>query len=520
VKTTTTTTGARVRDAMLVRALAAALVLMALAATTLIGQNAPQRLTLEDAIRLARDYNPTYLSTRNDRPAADWQAREAYSAFLPTVNFNGQAGWAEGGQQRFGTVDLGVAGTDWYQSYYSLSANWTLDGNAIFGVPAARANQKAVDARIAAAEFNLGSQVTLQYMAVLRARDGVDVAQRQLDRAQQNRRIVETRVSSGAAAGTDGRQAEIDLGRAEVALIQARRAYREGLALLAEQLGVALEDDTQLSSEFEVFEPTWSRDELMDIALNSHPSLRAFRAQASAASAQAKQAGSAYFPSFTLSTALQGTTQEATNRDFIVGGVEDDFASRFQSCQFNNALLAGVPTLPGSPRDCSSYLNPAPEIQRQLADNAAFPFDFTKRPLQVTLSVSVPVFTGFSRQRQLSEANNRAEDAKYNLKAEELRLRTSVTQAYDNLGASYEAVQIEDRGRSLADEQLAMQQRRYALGAAGLLELLDAQTTATTADQTYLNALYDFHWNLIRLEAAVGQPLRPGRGPLNDDSGL
>jgi outer membrane protein TolC len=95
-----------------------------------------------------------------------------------------------------------------------------------------------------------------------------------------------------------------------------------------------------------------------------------------------------------------------------------------------------------------------------------------------------------------------------------------VTQAYDNLGASYEAVQIEDRGRSLADEQLAMQQRRYALGAAGLLELLDAQTPATTADQTYLNALYDFHWNLIRLEAAVGQPLRPGRGPLNDDSGL
>ena len=42
-----------------------------------------------------------------------------------------------------------------------------------------------------------------------------------------------------------------------------------------------------------------------------------------------------------------------------------------------------------------------------------------------------------------------------------------------------------------------------------MLELLDAQTSLTTADQAYLNALYDFHWNLIRLEAAVGRSLRP-----------
>lgn len=58
-----------------------------------------------------------------------------------------------------------------------------------------------------------------------------------------------------------------------------------------------------------------------------------------------------------------------------------------------------------------------------------------------------------------------------------------------------------------------MQQRRYALGAAGMLELLDAQTTLSTAEQAYLNAVYDFHWNLIRLEAAVGQGLRAERQP-------
>jgi outer membrane protein len=72
-------------------------------------------------------------------------------------------------------------------------------------------------------------------------------------------------------------------------------------------------------------------------------------------------------------------------------------------------------------------------------------------------------------------------------------------------------VRLEERNRALAREQLQLQQRRYAMGAASLLELLDAQTTLSTAEQQYLNALYDFHWNLIRLEAAVGRGLRPER---------
>jgi outer membrane protein len=122
---------------------------------------------------------------------------------------------------------------------------------------------------------------------------------------------------------------------------------------------------------------------------------------------------------------------------------------------------------------------------------------------------SIPVFTGFSRQRQVAQANNAAEDAEHNRRAEELRLRTMVTNAYDNLGSAYRVVQAEQRNRTLSEEQLQLQQRRYALGASDLLLLMDAQTSVTTAEQAYLNAVYDFHYNLIALEAAVGQPLRP-----------
>ena len=116
-------------------------------------------------------------------------------------------------------------------------------------------------------------------MTALRARDGVEVARRQLDRARRNLELVQIRVDVGAAAGVDGKTAEVEHGRAEVALIQAERLERAEKLRLMEQLGVVMSDDLTLSSTFEVFDPEWSRDQLLEAALTRHPSLRAFEAQ-------------------------------------------------------------------------------------------------------------------------------------------------------------------------------------------------------------------------------------------------
>lgn len=471
-------------------------------------QQGPTTLTLEEALRLARDHSPAYLSASNDRGPADWQLREAYSAFLPTATANSSFSWVEGGAQRFGTVDLGTSGTDWYQSYYNVSVNWQLDGNALFGIPAARARQRAVDAGVAAAAFDLESTVTLHYLGVLRARDGVAVAERQLEHARSSFQIVRTRVESGAAAGTDGKQAEVDLGRAEVALIHAGRTYREAVALLAEAVGVSLAEGTEFASAFTVFEPGWDRDELLVMALAANPSLRAREAEEGAARATARQAGSRYFPTFSLGTRFQGTTQQATNRAFVEGQAEDFWNRQRSNCEFTNALIRGVPTLGGETDDCGKYLFTDERRAAALADNSVFPFDFTRLPLALTFQVSIPVFTGFSRQRELAQASAAAEDARQARRAEELRLRTAVTQAFDNLDAAYRVVRLEERNRALSEEHLRMQQRRYALGATSILELADAQARMATAEQAYLNARYDFHWNVIRLEAAVGRSLR------------
>ena len=484
----------------------------ALAAAPLAAQQAADQLTLEDAIALAKGSNPGFLSAQNDQAAASWQVREAYAQFLPSVTASLTGAWQEAGAQRVGTIVFDDQITDWYFSQYGINLGVTIDGNTIFAVPNARANSRATQARISAAEFNLESQVAFQYMAVLRFRDGLEVAERQLERAQQNLEIVQTRVATGAAAGTEGTQAEVELGRAEVAVIQAERDLRQARLVLSEQVGVVVDETTVLSSEFEVFEPEFDVEQLMGMALDAHPSLVAMRAQESSARAAARQAStSQYLPSLRLNARFSGQAQEALNRQYVMRQVENRAGSRIASCEFNNTLETGLNGgLPGYDlQDCTQYMPTEADFQTALSQNNAFPFEFTSIPAQLSATVSIPVFTGFSRERQVSQARNAAEDAEYDRRAEELRLRTAVRGTYDNLNSAYRVVEAEGRNLGLSEQQLLLQQRRYALGATGLLELLDAQSALSQAEQGYLNALYDFHYNLIALEASVGRTLRP-----------
>jgi outer membrane protein len=377
-------------------------VVLALVGTPVAGQQAAAQLTLEDAIALAKGSNPGFLSTQNDQAAANWQVREAYAQFLPSVDANLTGAWQQAGAQRFGTIVFDDQITDWYFSSYGVQLGMTINGNTIFGVPNARANSRATDARISAAEFDLESQVAFQYMTVLRARDGFDVAERQLERMQQNLEIVQTRVATGAAAGTEGTQAEVDLGRAEVTLIQAERALRQARLVLSEQVGVVVDESTVLASEFDVFEPDFDAEELMGMALDGHPSLMSMRAQESAARAAARQAStSQYLPSLRLAARFSGQAQEALNNQYVIRQVENRAESQIASCEFNNVLANGLNGgFPGYPRDCTQYVATDADRQAALSQNSAFPFDFTSIPAQISATLSIPVFAR-SRRRAI-----------------------------------------------------------------------------------------------------------------------
>jgi outer membrane protein len=495
-----------------------------LAARTLFAQEPDvRRLTLQDALELARQNNPTFLSQANDQGPADWGVREAYLSFLPDVNASAGATYTRPGVQRIGTQVSEALGTDYLSTRYSIGFGWTLNGNVLFGLPSARASSVATAARIDAARFDLESRVTAQYMTALRARDALEVAQRGQQRAARNLELVRTRVSVGASAGWEGKQAEVELGRAEVAVLQAERALRAEKLRLVEQLGEPLEGDFELTSEFSVFEPSWTREELLERALAAHPGLRSQAAQENAARASLRQARSQYFPSVSLFTGIGGNALQARNQDYLAQQVRTQETNRQRS--YDNCIAAqtawrdverqlGV-TFPATPTNCGSPLLSDADRAQILAAGDVSPFGgpYTKNPFSVGMSVSIPLFNNFSRERQVSQAEAALEDARNQHRAEELRLRTSVAESLDGLQVAYRVVTIEERNREVATERLALASQRYAIGAAGIIELMDAETSMSTAEGGYLNAVYQFHQALVALEAATGLSLRAAANP-------
>ncbi len=480
-------------------------------ATALVAQ---ESLTLSEAIRIAKENNPNFLQQANNQGAADWGVRQAYGSLLPRVTASAGASFREAGVERVGTQSFSAGSTDYYQSFYNLGFNWQLNGNTIYGMSTARANSAATHAGIEAAEFNLQQLVTLQYMTLLRARDAEEVARESWERSIQNHEIVTTRVSSGFAAGSDGQQAEVDMGRAEVALLRAEQLHRAEKARLMEQMGVMVEGGFEAVDEFEVFQPEWQLDELISDAMALHPSLRSMQASERAAGATVRQAQSAYLPTLTFSTNLNGFAQKALNNEFVLQQVQSGAASQMASCQRNNALSA-IDSQLWSPSDCSRFAYTDDLGQQALALNT---LSFDKNPIQLNLGISIPVFSGFSRQVQVEQAQAAEKDAQLSRRAEELRLRTAITQALDAVQSAYRSHDIEQRNLSLAQANLNTARQRYEVGNTSILELMDAETSLQTAQRDYLNSAYTFHQSLVVLEAATGRTLRPGTG-MDDEDG-
>ena len=140
--------------------------------------------------------------------------------------------------------------------------------------------------------------------------------------------------------------------------------------------------------------------------------------------------------------------------------------------------------------------------------NSVFPFEFTKQPFQARLSISLPLFTNFSRTQRVSEARATHRDLEESVRARGLAVQTEVNQGFLTLQASYTAVAIQDTNRTAAGEQLQLATERYRVGSGTFFELLDAQVAALRAEYDYVNAVYDYHRTLATLEAVVGRSLR------------
>src|SRR5438094_2306735 len=358
----------------------------ALAPPTLAAQGStpPSRpaattLTLDEAISLARQNNPLYLQTANERKSADAQVKQAYSALLPSSNASFYSGYQQGGQIYVSGGSLAV-GSDQLQSGYNLGLNYRINAGTLVQPRAAKANRVAADADITGASETLRSNVTQQYITALRA-DANGALQDTLVAVQQaNLELAKARVAVGADNILAVRRAEVTLGQAQVAALTAHNSAAVEKVRLFQQIGIQPPNSVQLTTTFAVAKPAFSLDSVLDLARRVNPAVRALREREKAAGWNVRAAQSSYTPTLSLATGWSGNSFQYTNSDFLVQGRMRNLQAGLSNCLTQDSIRAAVNM---SSLNCNNgqftFTDAQASTIRQ--SNNQFPFKFQRAPL-------------------------------------------------------------------------------------------------------------------------------------------
>ncbi|HWC73640.1 MAG TPA: TolC family protein [Gemmatimonadales bacterium] len=466
-------------------------------------------LSLADAIAIARQNNPAYRRAENNRGPAAWGVRNAYSSLLiPNVRASGGMSYTGPGSQTFLAQSFSQSGST-VSSFYNLGLSYELSGATLSQPGLAKSQQRATDADIAGAENVLITGITQQYLTVLQAIAQADLARKTLQRNEEFLKLANARYGVGQATLIDVRQAQVARGQAEVALLRAETAVSVEKLRLFEQMGVTAPVDVaevQLTDTFTVQAPQWKLNDLLTMAEQQNPGLKALRARENAAAWNVRSTASAWGPVLSLSAGWSGFTQQFTNVDPLITNAQENANLAYGRCLSNDSVRTGAGL---SPMGCAQYQwNPVIDEKALRDANSAFPFQFTQQPFQARLTVSLPIFTNFGQELRVSQARVDHNDLEESVRARALGVQTDVSQAYLTLQAAYQAVGIQDTNRTAGREQLQLATERYRVGSGTFFDLLDAQVQALRAESDFVNATYDYHKAVAALEAAVGRSLR------------
>jgi outer membrane protein len=501
----------RSRWVLLLALLVAVPLFPALASRASLDAQAPPTLSLKEAVELALSSNPGLQLVRNDLITSEWDLRSAYGALLPSASVNGGADWQGSGEQRVGSLTLGELGASQQPSYlfssYGFSVNYSLNGSTLLAPSQNRANLNATDARIRSEEASLILQVTQRYLDALRQEEALVLARRELEGAEFNLRLAQARTELGSGSPLDERQAAVSVGRARISVLQSETAGRTARIRLLTSIGLNPRPGLQLTTRFQVAFPAWTAEELIALALDGNPGLSALRAGTTAAEVGVQSARSAYLPTLSLSAGISGFARQATDSEFLVDQARSNVERSFRACQSQNELYARL-TPPLPPQDCSALQFTDDQANRVRANNQSFPFDFTRQPASLSLRLSLPLFQGFNRQRQVEAARVVRDDSRLRVRQEEIRLRGEVTAALDAVETARASAELEEQNVALADEQLRLAQEQYRVGAASFLQLVESETLKARADREWVAAIFAFHDTVAALEALVGVSLR------------
>jgi len=407
-------------------------------------------ISLDEAVKLAQRNSPTTVQAAGTTRSNAASVRTSYMAFIPTIGLNAGASKQSGDRigQTGQTVPYLVPQYQ-YNSGLSMSVDLLDGGTRFYRLRTAKANVSASEANEVLQEYNVALNVKQQYYAVLAAREMEAAAQAQLDQATEQLKTASAKVAAGAATKSDSLRAIIQVGNAQLSLIQARNNLNIANASLTRLVATPFVVTASPEDSSGTMELNADSTEVAALALRG-PAVVQSEASYAAAKANVRSSLSLYVPTV--------------------------------SARFNRGG-AGLDRGFGWGNDNYAYSQ------------------------TVSFSLNFPFFNQGAREEQIVRSRVAEDVAQAQLRDTRLAAQQELAQYLSAFRSAEQRVQIQIASVAAAEEDLRVQQRRYQLGASTFLDVLSSQVTLNQARAALIQARFDARVAKAQIETLTGKDL-------------
>ena len=437
-------------------------------------------ITFAEAVNLALDRNTDLERARLDVDLSGIvQTRERLD-FVPqiSVSSTGRRSFGRSFSQEQGGILSDV--TDLFDAGVSARMNLFNGGEKIASLRQASLQEDVSRYQLERVEEDIVFQVVEGFTTLILDRGLAEVREQEVVAARELLQQVRRLADVGRSPVSDVYQQEAVLAEAEAALVEARRQVELSETRLIQVLELdalgdyafptpELPDDESLATPVE-----YSLPQLMRVALAERADLSALELGVEASEAGVRAARSGYWPSLDLSF---------------------NYGSNWSSASMQPVPGTGLPprTVTITPDDGDPFTM---EVPGSGVDPDYFQPDFVeqldgRRGGSLSLSVSFPLFDRLQTRTSVAQAEVQRLNARYDLQDQQQQVALQVRQALLDYRSAIAQRAASARRLDAAQRAAAAAERRYELGAATFVEVVQARSTLTSARSAALQARFN-----------------------------
>jgi outer membrane protein len=343
--------------------------------------------------------------------------------------------------------DFSFYDQDYYRSSLSVYQNGFRGFTELFDLQSSKkskmAAEKNFDTQVMSAIYNIKTG----YYNVLKTMKLADVQKKALERSNEQLRITETRYELGSAALSDVLKAKVSNGEAKLNLISAENSYKISMAQLNYIIGENVTRQFKVDPSVSATNENYTLNGSMDYAMEYNPNLKALKYSMDASKSSVRSAWTGFLPYLNMNWS-------------------------------------------------ASWYNP---------DGFAFGNTFSKnRSTSYSIGVGFNIFDRFMTKRTVSDAKAQYNNDKFSYFNRLNGLKLEVTESYLNFEKSQLSMEVASDKLASATEDYKLAQEKYSLGAATILDLLDAEVSLKSAESDVIESEYNLNLAVANLEKAMG----------------